>query len=320
MAVSLPPPEMPEEASDVDEFDDDDGSVEGLSFFTAAEAMDRPVGPIMTAEDRALWDRFERADKAVCSRVFETYMRDSVARGFARDPKPLAYMPAALPAKEEDMGKTEDLTDRERKLLTIYQEHIKKHGAPPSRIELGRLAGLPSKNDASLQTAVYQSTRRLVQRGLMPPGRSGPKTGIPDEPESGGEKGLPAFVGEVLGAYRAIKAKGGAPAQRAIAELLGWEGTAGAKRVFRAMKKLRRRGLVHDLAPGVEEAKPKTAKAAPTRARPPRIPKSAPVVKTNAPRRRANGSQSVDDALRAEIADLERKTEALRGALTVLEG
>lgn len=279
MAVSLPPAEEVEE-SDADEFDDDeDGSVEGLSFFTAAEAMDRPVGPIMTAEDRALWDRFERADKAVCSRVFETYMRDSVARGFARDPKPLAYMPASLPAKEADMGKTDDLTDRERTLLEKYREHIAKHGSPPSRIELGRLAGLPAKNAASLQTCVYQSTRRLVQRGLMPPGRSGPKTGVPDEPESGGEKGLPAFVLEVLGAYRAIKAKGGAPAQRAIADVLGWEGTAGAKRVFRAMKKLRRRGLVHELAPGAEEQEPKVAKKAPTRSRPPRIPKSAPVAK-----------------------------------------
>jgi hypothetical protein len=79
------------------------------------------------------------------------------------------------PAKDApvSMSAERDLTRRERALLRAYRAHIALHGTPPSRIELGLAVGFDLATRASIRSTVYQATRRLVARGLIPKGRCG---------------------------------------------------------------------------------------------------------------------------------------------------
>lgn len=96
----------------------------------------------------------------------------------SRATESIAAVPAA-PATETTKetptmaDQEKDLTDRERTLLETYRSLSEKNGAPPARLELARAAGLTAPNDSALSSAIYNATKRLVARGLMPKGRMG---------------------------------------------------------------------------------------------------------------------------------------------------
>ena len=131
------------------------------------------------------------ADELVCASIWRIFMRDSIDRGFETRRGEWGTLSPALAAIEPKTERrsadvmTEqpnDLTEREQALLAAYRAHEEKHGTPPSRVALGRAAGMKAANDPSMQAMVYSATKRLVALGLIPKGRSGGAPGKTSPP------------------------------------------------------------------------------------------------------------------------------------------
>jgi hypothetical protein len=142
-------------AEPVDEEADDEPAASPVSFFAEPS---------------------ERADRLVCASVWNMFVKDSRARGFSVSDTDAAYtkrvalerspMPPASPPERVD------LTDRERQILEAYRAHQAKHNAPPTRLELARAVGMKASSDGALMTAIWNASKRLVERGLLPSGKA----------------------------------------------------------------------------------------------------------------------------------------------------
>lgn len=173
--------------------DDDVVESERASFFAHPGDESIPIGD-------PEWDEVLRTDELVAASVWNMFAKASNARGIdcrSRGSIAASEVQARKRSNEmEDDVDKDELTDRERAVLAAHQAYVAKHGAEPSRRELARLAGIEAKDSHNLDTKIYGATRRLVERGLLPParraGEAPPKTKAKPRPEDLKPKPTPA--------------------------------------------------------------------------------------------------------------------------------
>lgn len=90
---------------------------------------------------------------------------------------------------------TDALTDRQRQILTVIQQHRDEHGYPPSLREIGAAVGLSSPSSVHAQLATLERKGFLRRdpakpralevrpRAIAPPAPGGTPAGVPSGPE-----------------------------------------------------------------------------------------------------------------------------------------